>query len=134
MQRDSAPFAMLPLCRDVRVKKAGCYIAEIRPSCQMQNQAGSLFRKRDKTRCASFISLSRRSPHTNTSHSAAAHCSRKSESEIVYIVVCDCNSAITDDHLIIQLNRLIAFFLQIHSVFNLLSVEQIYTGIQHNLS
>ena len=33
--------------------------------------------KRDKTRCASFISLSRRSPHTNTSHSAAAHCSRK---------------------------------------------------------
>ena len=35
-------------------------------------------RKRDKTRCASFISLSRRSPHTNTSHSAAAHCSRKS--------------------------------------------------------
>ena len=36
-------------------------------------------RKRDKTRCASFISLSRRSPHTNTSHSAAAHCSRKPE-------------------------------------------------------
>ena len=33
--------------------------------------------KRDKTRCASFISLSRRSPHTNTSHSAAAHCWRK---------------------------------------------------------
>ena len=33
--------------------------------------------QRDKTRCASFISLSRRSPHTNTSHSAAAHCSRK---------------------------------------------------------
>ena len=33
--------------------------------------------ERDKTRCASFISLSRRSPHTNTSHSAAAHCSRK---------------------------------------------------------
>ena len=35
------------------------------------------FRQRDKTRCASFISLSRRSPHTNTSHSAAAYCSRK---------------------------------------------------------
>ena len=33
--------------------------------------------QRDKTRCVSFISLSRRSPHTNTSHSAAAHCSRK---------------------------------------------------------
>ena len=36
--------------------------------------------ERDKTRCASFISLSRRSPHTNTSHSAAAHCSRKKTS------------------------------------------------------
>ena len=36
-----------------------------------------LLPERDKTRCASFISLSRRSPHTNTSHSAAAHCSRK---------------------------------------------------------
>ena len=35
--------------------------------------------ERDKTRCASFISLSRRSPHTNTSHSAAAHCSRKKD-------------------------------------------------------
>ncbi|MGO5337676.1 hypothetical protein ACTQZS_12885 [Bilifractor sp. LCP19S3_H10] len=40
-----------------------------------QNKRG--VQKRDKTRCASFISLSRRSPHTNTSHSAAAHCSRK---------------------------------------------------------
>ena len=46
--------------------------------------APSFFRKssgfmlqRDKTRCTSFISLSRRSPHTNTSHSAAAYCSRK---------------------------------------------------------
>ena len=37
--------------------------------------------QRDKTRCASFISLSRRSPHTNTSHSAAAHCSRKKTCE-----------------------------------------------------
>ena len=37
----------------------------------------SSFFQRDKTRCASIISLSRRSPHTNTSHSAAAHCSRK---------------------------------------------------------
>ena len=42
-------------------------------------QVSSLLYKRDKTRCASFISLSRRSPHTNTSHSAAAHCSRKFE-------------------------------------------------------
>ena len=33
--------------------------------------------KRDKTRCASFISLSRRSPHTNTSYSAATHRTRK---------------------------------------------------------
>jgi len=39
-----------------------------------QAEAGNT--ERDKTRCASFISLSRRSPHTNTSHSAAAHCSR----------------------------------------------------------
>ena len=37
--------------------------------------------QRDKTRCASFISLSRRSPHTNTSHSAATHCSRKKTPE-----------------------------------------------------
>ena len=42
-------------------------------------RSSSLLYKRDKTRCESFISLSRHSPHTNTSHSAAAHCSRKFE-------------------------------------------------------
>ena len=42
--------------------------------------------ERDKTRCASFISLSRRSPHTNTSHSAAAHCSRKKSTPLRLIL------------------------------------------------